>query len=234
LLALAAAFLLTVDLLFLAANATKIAHGAWLPLLIALVTFTILTTWQRGREVVTALREKDEGSLRSFIDGLHENEPPVERVTGTAVFLNRSQVTAPLAMRASVDHLHALHEHVVILCMETLPVPHVPPAARLEIDDLGYRDDGITLVNARLGYMDAAKVPLLLREVEKADIECPLEVDRASYFLSTIDLAMGDNPVLPRWRKRLFLATAQITSDAADYFHLPREQTVVLGSRIEL
>jgi KUP system potassium uptake protein len=234
LVAIGAVPLLTVDLFFLAANATKIAHGAWLPLGIALVTFTILTTWQRGREVVTRLREQDEGSLRDFIDGLHQSKPPVQRTPGTAVFLNRSRVTAPLAMRASVEHLHALHEHVVILCMETLPVPHVPPAERIEIDDLGYRDDGITLVNAQLGYMDAAKVPELLRAVEEADVECPLEVDQASYFLSTIDLAMGDRPVLPKWRKRLFLATAQITADAADYFHLPREQTVVMGSRIEV
>jgi KUP system potassium uptake protein len=226
--------LLTVDLFFLAANATKIAHGAWLPLGIALVTFTILTTWQRGREVVTGLREKDEGSLRDFIDGLHDSKPPVERTRGTAVFLNRSRLTAPLAMRASVEHLHALHEHVVILCMETLPVPHVPPAERIEIDDLGYRDDGITLVNARLGYMDSTKVPELLRAVEEADVECPLEVDQASYFLSTIDLAMGESTVMPKWRKRLFFATAQITADAADYFHLPREQTVVMGSRIEV
>ena len=107
-------FLLAFDLLFLAANLTKITHGAWLPLVIALIAFTVLTTWQRGRQIVTARRERDEGPLRQFIEELHEHKPPVQRVSGTAVFLNRNNLTAPLAMRACVDHLHALHEHVVL------------------------------------------------------------------------------------------------------------------------
>jgi KUP system potassium uptake protein len=227
-------FLLTVDLLFLAANTTKLAHGAWLPLLIALIVFTVLTTWQRGREIVTARREHEEGSLREFIDGLHDNEPPIQRVTGTGVFLNRAQETAPLAMRASVEHLHALHEHVVILTIETMPVPRVRAAKRLTIDELGYRDDGITRVTAHFGYMDRTDVPRVLRRIEKEDIECPLEVDSASYFLSKVELVRGDDDSMPRWRKHLFLATARVTSDAAEYFHLPRERTVIVGSRIDV
>ncbi len=227
-------FLLAFDLLFLAANLTKITHGAWLPLVIALIAFTVLTTWQRGRQIVTARRERDEGPLRQFIEGLHEHKPPVQRVSGTAVFLNRNNLTAPLAMRACVDHLHALHEHVVLLTIETQPVPHVPLADRLLIDDLGYTDDGITHVTARFGYMDASDVPEVLRLIEKAEIECPLEVDDASYFLSTIDLVLGDSPDMSRWRKRLFLATSRITADAAEFFHLPRDRTVILGSLIEL
>ena len=202
--------------------------------MIALLAFTVLTTWQRGRQIVTARRERQEGPLRRFIDGLHEHTPPVQRVSGTAVFLNRNNLTAPLAMRACVDHLHALHEHVVILTIETLPVPHVPLADRLLIDDLGYTDDGITHVSARFGYMDASDVPEVLRLVEKAEIECPLEVDDASYFLSTIDLVLGDSTEMSRWRKRLFLATSRITADAAEFFHLPRDRTVILGSLIEL
>ena len=107
--------LLAVDLLFFAANLTKLVHGAWLPLLIALVAFTVLTTWQRGRELVTRQRERDEGPLRAFIDQLHAMKPPLQRVPGTAVFLNRGKATAPLAMRANVEHNHILHEHVIIL-----------------------------------------------------------------------------------------------------------------------
>jgi KUP system potassium uptake protein len=225
---------LGVDLLFLAANLTKLAHGAWLPLLIAVATFTVLTTWQRGRALVTRRRERDEGSLREFIDELRELEPPLVRAPGTAVFLNRANETAPLAMRACVEHLHSLHEHVVILTILTLPVPHVRLAERLLIDDLGYSDDGITHVGARFGYMDKSDVPEVLRLVAHADIECPLEVDEASYFLSTIELRAGAAPGMARWRKRLFLATSRITSDAAEYFALPRDRTVIMGSQIEL
>jgi KUP system potassium uptake protein len=228
------ALLLTVDLLFLAANTTKIAHGAWLPLLIAVTVFTVLVTWQRGRRMVTADRERREGSLRVFIDELRDRRPPIARVPGTGVFLNRNSRTAPLAMRACVEHLSSLPEHVVILTVETLDVPHVPPAERLLVDDLGYTDDAITHASARFGYMDHADVPGVLRLLEKAPIECPLEVDKASYFLSTIDLVLGDAPGMSKWRKRLFLATARIAADAADHFQLPRARTVILGSQVEV
>jgi KUP system potassium uptake protein len=229
-----AGFLLTIDLLFLAANLTKLAHGAWLPLLIGVLTFTVLTTWQRGRELVTRRRGHAEGPLREFIDDLHEHTPPILRAPGTAVFLNRSKVTAPLAMRASVEHLHALNEHVVILSIETLAVPHVPAADRLVIDDLGHTDDGITHATARFGYMQQPTVPDVLRQIAQSDIESPIEVDDASYFLSHIELCRGDEPGMSRWRKNLFLATSHITADAADYFGLPRDRTVILGSRIEV
>ena len=101
--------LIAIDLLFFASNLTKLLHGAWLPLLIGIITFTILTTWQRGRELVTQLRVHDEGPLRAFIDQLHAASPPLPRVPGTAVFLNRGKDTAPLAMRANVEHNHVLH-----------------------------------------------------------------------------------------------------------------------------
>jgi len=150
---------LAVEVLFLAANVTKIPYGAWVPLLIAITVFTVLTTWQRGRALVTRQREHDEGSLRAFVDKLHTRRPPLQRVPGTAVFLNRGKATAPLAMRANVEHNHILHEHVVILAIETSPVPHVPPADRVVVDDLGYTDDGISHVTAHFGHMEAPTSP---------------------------------------------------------------------------
>jgi KUP system potassium uptake protein len=232
--ALGGGFLVAVDLLFFAANLTKFVHGAWFPLLIALITFTVLTTWQRGRELVTRQRQQDEGPLRAFVEQLHAMEPPLRRVPGTAIFLNRGKATTPLAMRANVEHNQILHENVLILSLETRPVPHVPATKRIVVDDLGYRDDRITHVTARFGYMDEPNVPALLPLIRKADTECRIDDDKLSYFLSTIDLHPGDTPGMNRWRKRLFLATAQITADAAEYFHLPRERTVIIGSRLEL
>jgi KUP system potassium uptake protein len=196
--------------------------------------FTVLTTWQRGRAIVTARREEAEGPLREFVDDLRRHKPPVTRVPGTAVFLNRNTLTAPLAMRASVDHLHALNEHVVLLTIDTLDVSHVASADRIVVDDLGYRDDGITHARARFGYMDQPNVPAVMRDLQEADIEFTFDVDELSYFLSKIDLYRGDAPGMSRWRKNLFLATAHLTSDAADYFGLPRDRTVVMGSRIEV
>jgi KUP system potassium uptake protein len=226
--------LLAVELLFLAANLTKLVHGAWLPLLIAIAAFTILTTWQRGRELVTRQRLHDEGPLRAFIDQLHAMKPPLQRVPSTGVFLNRGKATAPLALRANVEHNQILHEHTLILAIETVPVPHVPAAERLTIDDLGYKDDRIIHVTARFGYMDHTNVPGILPLIAKAEIESPLDDDKLSYFLSRIELHRGDTPGMSGWRKRLFLATSRVTADAAEYFELPRERTVIMGSRIEL
>ena len=154
--------LLLIDLLFFTANLTKVVHGAWFPLLIGITAFTIFTTWQRGRELVTKERIQAEGPLPAFIEQLHNMNPPLQRVPGTAVFLNRGKTTAPLALRANVEHNEILHEEVVILSVETTPVPHVPAAERLQMDDLGYKDDGILYVSARYGYMDKTDIPSLM------------------------------------------------------------------------
>jgi KUP system potassium uptake protein len=230
----AAAVLLTVDLLFFAANLTKLVHGAWLPLLIGLAVFTVMTTWQKGRELVTRQRALDEGPLQAFIDGLHAIKPPLHRVSGTAVFLNRGKATAPLALRANVEHNQVLHQHVVILAIESVPIPHVRDAERLTVDALGYKDDRITHVTARFGYMDQPDVPSLLPLIRDVGLESRIDGGRLSYFLSTIELRRGTTPGMSRWRKRLFVATSRITADAAEYFRLPRDRTVIMGSRIEL
>ena len=113
-------------------------------------------------------------------------------------------------------------------------MPHVPDDQRITVDALGHKDDRITFVSARFGYMDRQDVPALLPLIRKASLEQPLGRGEPSYFLSTIDLSIGDAPGLSRWRKRLFLATSQITADAAEYFQLPGDSTVIMGSRIEL
>ncbi|MET0494838.1 MAG: KUP/HAK/KT family potassium transporter [Actinoplanes sp.] len=234
LIGLGAGVLLAIDLLFLAANLTKLAHGAWLPLLIGLTAFTVMATWQRGRQVVTREREREEGSLRAFIDRLRDEEPPLTRVAGTAVFLNRGKQTAPLALRANVEHNHVLHEQILIVSIETLPVPHVPAAERIQLDDLGYCGDGIVHVSARFGYMDTADISAALHLLEPEQTEGPIALDEASYFLSKIELIRGPAPTMAPWRKRLFIATSYITADAAEFLGLPRDRTVIMGSRIDV
>jgi len=226
--------LLFVDLMFFAANLTKLVHGAWLPLLIGIIAFTVMTTWQRGQEIVTAAREKAEGPLREFVDHVTHCDPPLARIPGTAVFLNRGSETAPLAMRANVKHNRVLHEHVVIMSLDTVPVPRVPDAERAQIDDLGYASDGIFHVNARFGYMETPDVPRALRLLDPSRTEGQIAIAAASYFLSKLELTKGDAPTMARWRKQLFIATSYIAADAADVFSLPLDRTVIMGSRIEV
>jgi KUP system potassium uptake protein len=229
----AAAVLLTIDLLFFAANLTKLPHGAWLPLAIGVLVFIVLTTWQKGRALVSRQRAHDEGSLREFIDEIHHKKPPLPRVPGTGIFLNRGKETAPLALRKNVEYNHVLHDRVIILDITTLPVPHVPAEKRLAIDDLGYKDDRIYHVTAHFGYMDTPGVPALLPLIRKAGQVEPAN-GTIAYFLSTIEVRKGNSPEMSLWRKRLFIATSRLTADAAEYFRLPRDSTVIMGSRIEL
>jgi KUP system potassium uptake protein len=226
--------LLVVDLLFLAANLTKLVHGAWLPLLIAIAAFTVMTTWEKGREIVTRAREKAEGPLREFVDGLRDCEPPLVRMAGTAVFLNRGKETAPLAMRANVEHNRVLHRHVVVMSIDTVPVPRLTDEERTTIDELGYKRDGIIHVRACYGYMERPDIPAALGLLDPAHTEGHIDVDTASYFLSKLELVAGDEPTMAPWRKQLFIATSYITSDAASYFSLPLDRTVSIGSRIEV
>ena len=226
--------LLAIDLLFLAANLTKLLHGAWLPLLIGLLSFTLLTTWQRGRELVAAARDTAEGSLPEFIAQIDRGRTPLPRLPGTAVFLNRGSATTPLSLRANVDHIHVLQEHVLIVSVRTLPMPRVPAEQRITVADVGNGHDGIFYVSISCGYMERPDVPATLRLRDPSSIEGPVDLDNATYFLSKVELVAGSEPTMAPWRKRLFIAVSHMTGDAAGFFGLPLDRTVIIGSRIEV
>ena len=116
---------LTVDLAFLGANVPKIVHGGWFPLSVGLVVFLILSTWKRGADAVRAARVAKEGSLRDFVRDLRAMDPPIVRVSGTAVYLNARRETTPLALQASLRYSRALHESVVIISIQSTKEPHV-------------------------------------------------------------------------------------------------------------
>jgi KUP system potassium uptake protein len=182
--------------------------------------------------IVTRNREQVEGSLSGFIEVLQVQQPPVVRVPGTAVFLNRSMDTTPLAMRENVEHNRVLHESVVIVTIEIEPIPYVSHEKRVTIDDLYYRDDGISRVVARYGFQEHIDVPALVREVDAKGCETPIHLDDVTYFLSKIEIVQTDAPGMAAWQKRLFLATAHVAVDAVDYFKLPRYSTVLHARRI--
>jgi KUP system potassium uptake protein len=223
-----------VELVFLAGNLSKVAHGGWLPLLIAVLVFTVMTTWRRGREIVSANRRAMEGSLQEFVERVRQHEIP--RVPGVAVFPHPGKDTVPLALRANTTHNHVLHESVVIVSMHAGNVPHVPPEQRLTIDDLGYEDDGIQHLSVRLGFSDPPDVPDALRQAHAAGMLEPQDCDvgQASYFLSRGSIRRTRAPGMARWRKALFVVLAQAAASPAAYFGLPSECTVTMGSDVEV
>jgi KUP system potassium uptake protein len=224
---------LTVDLAFFAANLPKVLHGGWFPLLIALIVFVVLTTWQRGREIVTRNRSEEEGPLRAFVEEVHAMDPPAYRPPRTGVFLNPCIDTTPLALRANLEHNRAIHENVVIVSVQTLRVPHVPAEERVSIDDLGYRDDGINHLTVRYGFQDRIDIPRTLRQAAER-MESEVDLDAVSYFISRITIVPTDAPGMARWRKRLFTVIARNAANPVPYFGLPDDRTVVMGSHIEL
>jgi KUP system potassium uptake protein len=230
-----AAFFLGFVALFLAANTLKIPEGGWLPVGIGVVFFVLLTTWRRGGQLANASRDKVEGDLQAFVDELHAGGVPVQRVPGCVVFLTRGEGKTPLAMRANVDHNHALHESTVLLTLQTAGVPRVAVGERVTVSNLGFEGDGISHATARVGYLDRVDLTDLLHEaIEKGLEGQPEAVDNASYFFSIPELHITDSPGMTQWRKHMYLAMTRLAPDPVETFALPRTRTVVMGAEIDI
>jgi KUP system potassium uptake protein len=218
---------------FLAANLSKVAHGGWLPLLIAVLVFTVMTTWRRGREIVRKNRGEKEGSLDDFVEDVRKRQVP--RVPGVGVFPHPGKDTTPLALRANLEHNHVLHEGVIIVSASTANTPHVPPAEAFSVDDLGYRDDGIQHLSVRFGFSDEPSLPEALRQAHAAGLlDEVADIADASFFLSRGTIRRTSAKGLARWRKALFVALAHNAADPAAYFDLPGDRTVTMGSDVNI
>ncbi|HWH99290.1 MAG TPA: KUP/HAK/KT family potassium transporter, partial [Propionibacteriaceae bacterium] len=221
------------EVTFLAANLTKVFHGGWLPLLIAAVMFTVMTTWQKGRTLITDRRNHEEGPLADFVERLHTD--PVTRIPGTAIFPHPTKQTTPLALRANVQHNHVLHEHVVIVSAITQNVPHVAPDQQVSMDDLGYSNDGIVHLLLNFGFADNPDIPGALRQASGSDgWELEFDPDAASYFVSRATLSYTRGGGMSKWRTLLFITLARNAADPSVRFGLPAQQTVVMGTRLEI
>jgi KUP system potassium uptake protein len=231
----AAAFLF-VDLSFFAANLPKVLHGGWFPITVALVVFTLLTTWQKGREIVTERRTEQEGALGDFVEEVRGTEPRVFRPNRTAIFLSQGKETTPLALRANLDHNRMLHGSVVIVSVEMQRVPHVPPEERVTVDPLGHEDDGIVHLTLRFGFQDDPDVPTALHEaVTVHELECEVDLEEATYFRSRATIVQSDEkPGMSRWREKLFVGMTRTAASPVEYFGLPPDRIVTMGGYIEV
>jgi len=222
-----------IELSFLAANLTKVLSGGWLPLLIASTVFLIMTTWRKGRDITVQNRAAAEGPLQDFIEKVRKHQ--ITRVRGIGVFPHPTKDTTPLALRANVEHNHVLHKHVLIVSARPEGVPHVKPEDQLVVDDLGYDDDGIMHLTVRYGFFDSPDLPAAV-EKAAADGLIPfhVDIDDVSYFLSRGALRRTDGAGMSRWRKQLFIVLAHNAGDPAEIFGLPRNQTVIMGSDVDV
>ncbi len=230
-----AALFLTMEVAFFSSNIAKVGHGAWLSLAIGLVLSIVMINWRRGQVIVTRNRIAQAGSLNEFLDGLASRDPPLVRIPGVAVFLGRDAQSTPLALRADVEHIHSLHEKVLLVSVDTVSIPHVEIGDRLTVELLGHGLFKIFHVTVRIGYHDKLDVPEALRLCRmRGLLERNLDLEHASYFVSRIAITPTDAPVMQRWRKKLFIAMARNASSPIEHFGLPSDRTLSLGSQVAL
>ena len=224
--------ILGLEVIFFTANLTKIVSGGWLPLLIAAVVITLMTTWRTGAERLHARRSELEGPLGDFVTMIQDSQVP--RVPGLAVFPHPNKLTTPLALRSHVAFNRVLHEHVIIVQIINENVPHIRHVDRVVIDDLGYADDGIVHVCVHVGFNDSQDIPRGLALAIGQSPELTLDADEAHYFLSLLAVHAAAAPHRKNWRERLFVWMANNAASRTEVFHLPPERTVIMGANVDL
>ncbi len=217
---------LVIDGTYFASNLTKIPDGGWFPLLVAGIIFTVLTTWATGRRLLRERLAEGAMPLPVFIKS---TATTMHRVRGTAVFLSSSPNTIPTALLHNIKHNQVLHERVLILTVKVEQVPHVEPAARLEIHDSG---SGFYRVILHYGFMEDVDIPRDLSRMEHCGPA--FSMMNTSFFLGRQKLIASRRPGMAVWRERLFAAMLQSSESAMEFFKLPTNRVVELGSQVEL
>ena len=219
-------FFLTIDLAFFAANVVKIPDGGWFPLLVGAITFTLMSTWRRGRQIILERTSEDNIPLDRFISTLDPEAFP--RVKGTAVYLAARHDTIPYALADNLRHNKVLHERVFLLTVITERVPHVPETKRVTLEQLG---KGIALVTVHLGFADSPALPPVL---ESHRDQLRIHVEETSFFLGRELPVPTTRPDLSLWREKLFVFLTRNAVSASDYFQIPSKRVVELGTQVEL
>jgi KUP system potassium uptake protein len=220
-----------VDLAFFGANITKIPDGGWFPLVAAVGIFALLSTWKRGRAELGVQMRQAGLPLQMFLDELGRKPP--HRVAGTAIFMTGNVGNVPPVLLHHLKHNRVLHEQVVLVSIQTLEIPSVPEAERLELKELGH---GFFQIVAEYGFMETPDVPALLATVRARKLapDLRLEPMQMSYFLGRETLLPGGPSKMARWRKRLFIVMARNAQTASAFFGLPPNRVVELGAQIQL
>ena len=219
--------LLLVDLAFLAANIPKIPSGGWVPLAIGFLLVVQMTTWRRGRELVSARIRRREPTIDDVLTDVERFG--ASRVAGTAVYLSRESSVVPRAMIANVRHNKALHEHVLIVNVSVGEQPHVAVRKRGRVTFL---HDGITQVRVTFGYMDEPDVPAVLRGLD--GLSDAFDPDDVTYFLGRESVTAGKVPGMHPWREQLFVLLNRGAANAARFFCLPPDQVLEVGTQVEI
>ena len=218
---------IVIDLSYVAGNAFKILDGGWLPLVIAAVIFTFMTTWKTGRRLVAERLTARAFPLEDFVAGVAADPPT--RVDGTAVFMTAQPTGTPAALAHNLRYNKILHEHVIVLTASTIPVPYTTPEERLTVQRLGH---GVYNARVQYGFMDDPDIPEALMQIKALGV--PIDPDDVTYFLGRETIVVSDRPGMAKWREKLFVLMARNAVRATAFFKLPPERVVELGVQVEM
>jgi KUP system potassium uptake protein len=222
-------FFLIIDLGFFGSNALKILHGGWVPIIIGLAIFTLMTTWYQGRRIVLKLLTRASLPIDMFLKSVAEHKPV--RVPGTAVFMTSDPDGAPLVLLHHLKHNKVLHEQVVLLSVLNATVPEIPESERIQITPL---KENFWRIKARYGFMETPNVPNILARSKDAGIKS--EKLHTTYYLGRERLIPNPHSRarLASWRKKLFVFMSRNSRSATEFFGIPSNRVVELGAQIEL
>jgi len=223
----ATGFFLLIDIGFFSANILKLMHGGWFPLLLGLVLLTLMLTWRKGRQLVFDNLQKHAIPLDAFLASLFV-APPV-RVPGTAVFLRGESDGVPHAMLHNLSHNKVLHERIVFLTVHILDEPRVAPAAQVRVTALGH---GCHQVDVRFGFKDEPDLPAMLALCAAHGL--PFEMMQTSFFIARQTVISTPGEGMAPWREHLFVALQRNARDAADYYRIPSNRVIELGTQVEI
>lgn len=215
-----------IDGAYFAANITKVPEGGWFPLAIGGVAFTMLTTWARGRKLMRDRMSEVELPLDIFAKSAHSS---TQRVPGTAIFMSAATRGVPSALLHNIKHNKVLHQRVVVLTVNIAEVPYVDPDERIEITELG---QGFYRLVMNYGFMEETDIPAALRQADMCG--GPFDMMQTSFFLSRQTLLSAKTPGMAVWRERLFSWMLRNAATPMDFFRLPSNRVVELGSQLEI
>jgi KUP system potassium uptake protein len=217
--------LLLIEQMFLTANLLKIPEGGWLPLAMGGTVALLVLTWVRGSKTLARATRKGEAELEWLVRKL-DSKPP-HRVSGTAVFLTGDPAAAPTSLMHNLKHNRVLHERNIILTIKTEDVPRVARHERIEIDRVA---DTFIRVVAHYGFMETPSVPKIIEHCRRKDLN--IDISATSFFLSRRSLKISLKSEMPRWQERLFIWLAGRAEDATEYFRIPSDRVVEVGTQV--
>jgi KUP system potassium uptake protein len=223
----ATGFFFLIDITFFSANALKLLHGGWFPLMLGSILFTVMLTWKRGRQLVFQNLQKHAVPLKDFLQSLFL-APPV-RVPGTSLFLRGASDGVPHAMLHNLSHNKVLHERVVFLTVDVADEPWVPATRRLDIVPLGHE---CYQLNVHYGFKDEPDIPQVLGMC--AEFGLPFDMMETSFFIARQTVISTPGEGMVPWREHLFATMSRNARDAADYFRIPTNRVIELGTQVEI